>query len=540
MQQYRQHGIYLNHTLAEILDHGAERWNNRPALVYQDEVVTYGELRRRVNRLAAGLADLGCRAGDRLVLQLPNIPEFVYTYFACQRIGAIPVLALPPHREAEIRFFLEHTGARYYVVPDTLRGFDYTELAARLQDQVSTLEQVLVAGNPVRPGHVSLAELMAAGGAGEPDRDWRSCRPDPDEVALFLLSGGTTGLPKLIPRTHNDYWYNSLASGQLYSFGEQTVFLAVVPVAHNFSLACPGIQAVWQYGGTVVLSPGVDGETVFRHIERHRVTFVSAVPATAIQWLNDPARHRYDLSSWQTLLTGGQKFNPEPAALVKERLGCELQQVFGMAEGLLVYTRPGDDEYTRYHTCGRPLSPQDEVLVTDDNGNPVPAGAVGELWTRGPYTIAGYYQADAHNAVAFSPDGYYKTGDMVCIDAGNRLIVCGRKKDLINRGGEKISAEEIENLLLAHPQVEIAAVVAMPDPVLGERACACLVLRSPGLNLEEIKAHLLARGIAKFKLPERLEILDTMPLTNVGKIDKNALRARVVARLAGGSNEEEP
>lgn len=543
---YREQGVYQDRTLAEMLDDGAARWGARPALIHGDETITYAELRDRVDRLALGLLALGCRPGDRMVVQLPNIPEFLYLYFACHRIGVLPVLALAPHRAGEIRYFLEHTGARYYAIPDQHRGFDYQALAAQMRQAVPGLAQVLVAGRDVWQAHVGLDALLAtpvpaAPGAGAPRgaappaaaaAALAPYRPDPCGVALFLLSGGTTGRPKLIPRTHNDYWYTSLASGQVFGYDERTVSLIVVPMAHNFALACPGVQAVLLHGGTVVLSPGTDAETVFAQVERHRVTYVSAVPSLAIQWLHHPARHRFDLSSWQILQTGGQKFNPAPAALVRERLGCELHQGFGMGEGLLTYTRPGDDEYTRFHTVGRPLSPYDEVRVVDDAGRDVPPGTPGELWTRGPYTIRGYYRAAAHNRVAFTPDGFYKTGDVVLRDEEGRLVVLGRTKDLINRGGEKISAEEVENHLLAHPQVAAAAVVAMPDPVLGERACAYVVLREGSLDLAAVQAFLLARHIAKFKLPERLEVVPALPLTNVGKVDKQALRADIAARVA--------
>jgi 2,3-dihydroxybenzoate-AMP ligase len=243
-------------------------------------------------------------------------------------------------------------------------------------------------------------------------------------------------------------------------------------------------------------------------------------------------RERFDLSSLQVFQVGGAKLNPEPAARVGPVLGCRLQQVFGMAEGLLNYTRLDDSDDEIVQTQGRPCSPDDEIRIVDDEDNDVLPGEPGHLLTRGPYTIRAYWNAPEHNPRAFTTDGYYRTGDVVRLSAGGNLIVEGREKDLINRGGEKISAEEIENLILAHPSVFNAAVVAMPDPVLGERSCAYVILRS-GSNLEfpELITFLESRQIARYKLPERLEIVDSFPLTSVGKVSKKDLREDVAGRM---------
>jgi 2,3-dihydroxybenzoate-AMP ligase len=260
------------------------------------------------------------------------------------------------------------------------------------------------------------------------------------------------------------------------------------------------------------------------------------VPALAIRWLEVNAGERFDLSSLEVLQVGGARLVPEVARRIGPAIGCRVQQVFGMAEGLLNYTRLDDPDDVVVETQGRPLSPADELLIVGPDGEPVPDGEPGELLTRGPYTIRGYYRAEAHNATAFTRDGFYRTGDVVRRDKGGNLIVEGRAKDLINRGGEKISAEEIENLLLAHPAVREAAAVAMPHPVLGEQTCAYLVLR-PGddLDLNALSAYLDGRGVARFKWPERLEIVDALPVTNVGKVDKKKLREDIAAKLKGGT-----
>ncbi|MCC6383452.1 MAG: AMP-binding protein [Dehalococcoidia bacterium] len=459
----------------------------------------------------------------------------MYLYFALAKIGAIPVLCLPPHRQTEIAYLAELSGAVAYAIPDTYRGFDYLSLARAVRECVPTIRTVLVAGEAPDAGTTSFAELLDTSIENDfPPTHLDRLRPDPREAAVFLLSGGTTGLPKLIPRTHDDYVYNSKQSAKMSRLDRETVFLAATPVAHNFTLACPGVQATMLVGGRVVLSASTDPAEIFSLIQQERVTCASAVPAMAIAWMNSPLLAQYDLSSLKLLLTGGSKFNPEVARRVRPGLGCELQQILGMAEGLLTFTRLNDPEEWIYETVGRPISPDDEIQIVDDAGEPVAPGEPGELLARGPYTIRGYYRAPEHNQQAFTPDGFYRTGDVVYQDAHGNLIVAGRKKDMINRGGEKISAEEVENLILAHPAVQNVAVVAMPDPLLGERACAYVILH-PGatLSLPELVAFLGERQIARFKLPERLEVVEQFPLTTVGKISKKDLRADIADKLSG-------
>ncbi|HYT38621.1 MAG TPA: AMP-binding protein, partial [Acidimicrobiia bacterium] len=392
-------------------------------------------------------------------------------------------------------------------------------LDGRDDDRDGTVNLRRLLDDPVDPG-----EARAAADADP---------PDPADVAFFLLSGGTTGLPKLIPRTHDDYAYNVRASAELCRFGPDTVYLVALPAAHNFPLGCPGLMGTLAAGGRVVMAPSPRPDDALGVVEAEQVTITALVPALAIRWLEANADERFDLSSLELLQVGGARLVPEVARRIGPALGCRVQQVFGMAEGLLNYTRVDDPDDVVVETQGRPLSPADEILVVGPDGEPVPDGEPGELLTRGPYTIRGYYRAEAHNASAFTADGFYRTGDIVRLHPSGNLSVEGRAKDLINRGGEKISAEEIENLLLAHPAVREAAAVAMPHPVLGEQTCAYLALRpDEALDLAALSAYLDGRGVARFKWPERLEIVDALPVTNVGKVDKKKLRDDVAAKLA--------
>jgi 2,3-dihydroxybenzoate-AMP ligase len=530
---YRERGYWRDQPLGDIVDRGAQRFGEREALSSGTRRLSYRELRRRVDRLALHLVRLGLRPRDRVVIHLNNTPEFVYVYYACAKIGVLPVMALLPHRFSEIRYLAGFSEAVAYVGPTTLRGFDYQQLAREVRQAVPSLRHILVAGPGADPDVVALDALLDDPiEEREPPDRLANLRPDAADVALFLLSGGTTGLPKLIPRTHNDYEYNSRASGGLCGIGPDTVYLTVLPISHNFPLASPGLQSVLQAGGRMVLCDSTEPTEAFRLIEQERVTHTALVPALAIRWMDAPERNNFDLSSLRVLQVGGAKLNPEPARRIHPTLGCQLQQVFGMAEGLLNYTRLDDPEDEIVETQGRPCSPDDEIRLVDEEGRDVPPGEPGELLTRGPYTIRGYYNVPEHNRRAFTSDGFYRSGDIVRLSPGGNLIVEGRAKDLINRGGEKISAEEIENLVLAHPSVFNAAAVAMPDPVLGERICLYVILRSgTGLTFPELVAFLQAQQIAKFKLPERLEVVERFPLTSVGKVSKKDLRDDIARKL---------
>ncbi|HVW44159.1 MAG TPA: AMP-binding protein [Amycolatopsis sp.] len=486
-ERYRRDGYWQGKTLDCLI---TEADPARTALVAADgRRWTYGDLDAWIARVAAGLSDV-VRPRERVVLQLPNVPEFVVAFFALLRIGALPVLALPAHRESEIVPLCRLSEAIAYLTTDATLGKAVRESAPSVRAVIEALPEA----DPVRL----------------PD-------PDPADVALFLLSGGTTGTPKLIPRTHDDYLYNARASAEVSGFTRDTVYLVALPAAHNFALASPGLLGAFAAGGTVVLAPDPSPGTAFPLIDREKVTVTAFVPPVALLWMDAAEFAEEDLSSLDLLQVGGAKFNAEPASRVRQTLGCGLQQVFGMAEGLLNFTRLDDPDELIVTTQGRPLAPADEVRVLDN----------GELLTRGPYTLRGYYRAEEHNARSFTDDGFYKTGDIVRQLPSGHLIVEGRVKDQINRGGEKIPAEELENHLLAHPAVHDAAVVGVADEVLGERTCAFLIANGQAPTLRAIKTFLRERGVAEFKLPDRIEVLDEFPLTKVGKVSKPDLARRL-------------
>jgi 2,3-dihydroxybenzoate-AMP ligase len=361
--------------------------------------------------------------------------------------------------------------------------------------------------------------------ARRPKSELKKIQIDPTDPCIFQLSGGTTGIPKLIPRTHNDYAYNSKTAAPVCAVTGDSVLLLALPIAHNLPLACPGIQGYFFQGAKVVLSPTTRPEEMFRLIQKHRVTHIKVVPALLIRLINDPAIGDFDLSSVKLIQSGGQRMQPEVRLRTHELIPSSfVQENFGMSEGMLFFVRLDDPLEVKLQTCGRPICADDEVLLLDDDDRVVPDGEVGELTCRGPYTLRGYYGVPEYNARQFTRDGFYRSGDLMRRHPSGNYVVEGRKKDLINRGGEKISCEEVENLILSHPAVQNVACVPVPDANLGEKMCACVVLkRNKSISLPELVEFLKGKEIAKFKLPERLLLCDDFPVSTFGKVSKKAL-----------------
>jgi 2,3-dihydroxybenzoate---[aryl-carrier protein] ligase len=526
-RQYLAAGVWEGLTVMEMVERTAGRLPGKTAVIHGDTRLTYGELIDQVHSFAGGLLRLGLAPGDRAVLQLPNGPEFVVAYLALNAIGVIPVTALAAHRHAEVRHFLSASGAKAYFIAERVGKFDFRGMASEMAQLLPAVERVIVAGEPLA-GQVAWDSVAVDCSPAS----LSSVRPPAEEVSTMLLSGGTTSMSKLIPRTHNDYVLNARLCGQAGGFDESTVFMAILPLGHNYNLASPGMLGTFYAGGTLVIASSTQTREVFTTVQRERVTVMAAVVPLVSNWLNEGVGKAFDLSSLKVIQNGGARLAPELRARVRAELKCIPQEVYGTAEGLINMVRLDDPEELLLESSGAPVSELDEIRVLDDEGRDLPDGEPGELVTRGPYTIRGYYNAPQINAAAFTEDGYYRMGDVVR-KHGRYVYTEGRRKDLINRGGEKISCEEVENLIFGLPQVRQVSLVAMPDPVFGEKACACVVLK-PGtaLSFEELIAHLRAQGIATFKLPERLELMDSFPVSPVGKILKRELRDIVTQRLA--------
>ncbi|WP_347267825.1 (2,3-dihydroxybenzoyl)adenylate synthase [Paracoccus sp. (in: a-proteobacteria)] len=524
-RRYREAGYWIDQPLTQILDAQLAANPDAEALICGARRLSYGDLDRQARHLAARLARAGFGHGDTALVQLPNLAEFFVVFFALLRIGVVPVNALYSHRRLELAEYARQIRPRLVIAA---RGHEL------FRDDVFLAE--------LRAGGAELALLL-----GDPDpaqglEHWlthggdlpEGAGPTPaEQVAFFQLSGGSTGTPKLIPRTHNDYDYSIRASVAICGVTSATRFLCALPAGHNFALSSPGTLGVFHAGGCVVMAPSPEPQSCFDLIARESVTMVPLVPPAVALWLRtaeaDPAR-RAQLATLDLMLVGGASFAEATARRVPDVLGCRLQQVFGMAEGLVNYTRLDDPPEVVFASQGRPISPDDEIRILDAEGNEVPEGSPGVLATRGPYTFRGYFRAPEHNAAAFDAEGFYHSGDVV-LRQGSNLQVVGRIKDQINRGGEKIAAEEVENLLMRHGDITHAALVATPDAHLGEKSCAFLVLRAGAERPSPpvLRRWLLDLGVAEFKLPDRFRMVAELPLTAVGKIDKRRLRDSLAA-----------
>jgi 2,3-dihydroxybenzoate-AMP ligase len=517
---YIAEGYWHDQTLPELLFATAERYPDKLAVIDRDAQLSYAQLTDEILRLAAGLHGLGLTRGDRVVVHLPNTYEYIAFVFALWELGVVPVVAPIAHRRAEIEHFIDIAQARAYITVASDSGTDLAAMAADLKSRWPHLEHTVILDR--RGGGAEYEALLSKGSL----EHVRRCSPQ--DVALLQMSGGTTGVPKLMPHTHQTYGYALRRSVGERGITDRTVHLLVIPICHSMSTRSPGFLGAFSVGATIVIAPNGSPDAAFPLIEKHQVNRVSLVPPILLAWLSSSLRDAYDLSSLEVIMCGGAKLSEEVARRVEPEFGVQLSQSFGMGEGLVVSNPADVDRTTSVRYQGRPASAADEIRVVDDEGNDVPPGVPGHLLTRGPSVIRGYYRNPEQNALAFTTDGFYRTGDIVERDQRGFIRVVGRSKDQINRGGEKIAPEELENALLAHRGVHNASVIGIDDEVLGERVKAYLIPRSPDsaadLTLGKLRQFLRDKGLATFKLPDVVEVVDEFPYTAVGKVSKRLQR----------------
>lgn len=513
--RYREKGYWIDKPLTDILSRHQD--SDVTALIDGERHYSYRELEQASTRLAAALKRRGLRNGETALVQLGNVAEFFVTFFALLKIGVAPVGALFSHQRTELESYAVQIEPVVLIADRQHALFSTDEYLSTFFNRYPSLRFAAFLNGS---GEQSLENLMS--------EDAGDFTPDPsaaDEVAFFQLSGGSTGTPKLIPRTHNDYYYSIRRSVEICGFNEKTRFLCAIPVAHNYVMSSPGTLGTFYAQGLVVMAGDPSAVLCFPLIEKHQINVTALVPPAVSLWLQaiQAWGTNQALASLRLLQVGGARLSEALAMRIPAEIGCKLQQVFGMAEGLVNYTQLDDDDEHMFKTQGKPMSPDDEVWVADEEGNPLPCGEIGLLMTRGPYTFRGYYRSPEHNANAFDANGFYCSGDLVSMTEDGYLCVHGREKDQINRGGEKIASEEVENLLQRHEDVIHAALVSIEDDLLGEKSCMYIVGRRPFKGVE-IRRWLREQGIAEFKLPDKVENVDDLPLTHVGKVDKKRLR----------------
>lgn len=533
IEKYIKNGYWRDMTFGDMLDKAADSYPAKEALVDDNNRLTYAQLRDKANRLAIGFIGLGIKPQDRVLLQFPNWSEFIYTYFALQKIGAIPVLLIARYAQTEINHLCKLTGAVAWIGPEQYRNRDYIPIVKDIVKRNPNLRQVILVRSEGTDDFPSLEQLIdEAELTGSNLSQLAARRPNPMEVAHMGPTGGSTGLPKVAPKTHNSYLSRAEYTAKAWELNSDDTCLVVAPVGHDLSFSiviCPAmfVQA------KLVLVDSTDPCDILHMIEREKVTAVGWVPPLAERLVNCEELERYNVTSLRKMYCGGQHSLPGLIQVVEHKLDCQYINGYGGTEGHNTMTRLDYDPSIVYTTVGKPACPYDEYKIIDPtSGEELTLKKPGELVVKGPCVFSGYYNAPEENKTSFTADGFFKTGDQAMMDAEGNVILTGRIKDIIKRGGENISPIEIESLIITHPDVARVSVIGMPDPVLAERICAYVQCR-PGriLSFESIIGYLKENGASVLQLPERIEFVDNLPLTEAGKTNKRLLKDDIKNKL---------
>lgn len=530
--KYNKFRCWPGVTMGDLLDKAADVYPDKEALVDKTSRYTYAQVREMANRLAVSLMELGIRKQDRVLLQLPNWHEFVWSYFALQKIGAIVTLLLARHGQTEIHHICRLTGATAWIVPERYRDIDYLPIIDNVSKANPDLKFVILARGKDNKRSLSLEKLIEKGSLSESNlQKLAERRPDPMEIEHMGPTGGTTGLPKVVPRTHNIHICRTEYTARAWELSSNDTCLIVAPVAHDLTFSNAFCATIFMFGRLVMLD-STDPEDVLRAIQKERVTAIAWVPALASRLVNYEKLKDYDVRSLQKMLCGGQAVTPELIKDVNEKLGCKFINCYGGTEGQQVMTRLDYHQAAVHTNVGRPTCPCSTYKVIDTNEKERPPNMQGELVVKGPDVFTGYYNSPEENRKAFTSDGFFKTGDMARIDDSGIITVTGRFKDIVMRGGENISPVEIEGLIITHPAVDQVSVIGMPDRLLGEKICAYIQLK-PGAksSFDDMISFLNVKGASVLQLPERIEFIDSLRLTKAGKSDKKHLRDDIRRKL---------
>ncbi|MGO4378288.1 AMP-binding protein [Pseudoduganella sp. RAF53_2] len=531
LEAYVRDGLLGKETMPGALHAAFARYADKVALTGPEGDITFLELHERTERLAAGLLKLGLKQYDRVVFQLQNCYELVYAVVACWKAGLIPICTLAAHREKEIGYLANHAKAKAWIIQGDNAKFDMVAFAERLKAQIPSMEHIIIA-RAKRKGLMGLfskkteglhlEDLMESVSFEDARRMLEPIEHDPYQVAVFQLSGGTTGVPKIIPRFHSEYSYNMRMVARAHGWTEKDVLFLPLPMIHNANMVCGWGPALLS-GMRNIITPEVNPAVFFKVMAFYKPTWIGLVRPIMLKLQEAIAGKLLNFKGVKIISTNGSD-------IVRRDLQTVGIHVFGMTEGLVTFTRQSDSDEVRDRSVGYPISEMDQVkLLKPGTEEEVAVGEVGELAAKGPYTFHGYYDAEERNRQVFTSDGFYRSGDLISsrkIDGRVYYYFEGRIKDVIDRSGEKINCEEVEACLSSHPAVADCALVPMPSEMHGEQACAYVVLRGKHKvpSVEEMGRHLEALGLAKYKWPERIEAIDAIPTTKVGKPDKQPLR----------------
>ncbi|MGE4012287.1 MAG: AMP-binding protein [Alphaproteobacteria bacterium] len=531
-ERYAQASILGTETLDQAFGRIARTFPDRVAISEPGLTISYRELDELTDRVAAGLLALGLEPLDRVVFQLANSKELIISFIACFKANLIPICTLAAHRKLEIGFLAAHAKARAHIIANDDPKFDYVEFARTIQREVPSMKHIVVAKGSVADTQadvVPFARLIERNDVQSARQRLAGVERDPYQVGVFQLSGGTSGVPKIIPRFHNEYLNQILDVVRFHGLDENTIAFTPNPLLHNAPIICYWGPALWN-GGEVAVCPSRQPEDIARFLRERRPNWL-CIPMPILAGLN--AAGVVDASLFRHV----KAFTvPSAAGVVNKITGAVALPLFGMTEGFIAYNRAGDSAAAIAGTVGRPIGPMDEYrIVKPETNEPVAVGEAGEFCCRGPSVIRGYYDSEERNREAFTSDGFYRSGDLMrerLIDGKRYLVFEGRIKDVVSRGGEKINCQEVERVAIQHPKIAAVSIVPMPDPIYGERACAFVIPKGTAPTVRELGDFLVEAGLAKFKCPERIEAISELPLTSAGKISKPRLKEILAGIMA--------
>ena len=528
LERYIADGHLTENTVAGALIEALPKFGDKVAITGPEGDVTYAELDDQTNRFAAALLDLGLKPLDRVVFQIVNSKEAILAVIACWKADLIPLCTLAAHREKEIAYLANHAGAKAHFI-GIAENFDFPAFAEDIRNATPSLEHVVVVRGEGASSLPHMADMVANQNSETARAIVGDIERDPCQVTAFQLSGGTTSVPKIIPRFSNEYLYNFQGVAKALNFKSDDVVFFPLQLTHNAGMIYN--FPAFLCGATVAVTPALDPASLLGVLKNNKPTIFALMAAAVARMKAINIKEMVDFSHVRLVIS------PNVARQVEDVLGVPSVHLFGMAEGLITFGSPKDPDEARYNTIGRPISDADEVRIyKPGTEEELPKGEVGEMVTRGPYTVHGYFNAKDRDEKAFTSDGFYRSGDLMSVRTINGIDYFafeGRLKDVVSRGGEKINCEEVEMAARKHPGVGDIAIVAMPDPDYDERACA-YIIPAPGAESPDVSGlmdFLVSEGLAKFKCPERIEIIQEFPQTDSGKLSKPKLKEMIARKL---------
>lgn len=531
IEKYTQAGYWEPMALSDYWERNARLYPAKEALVDARVRLTWAQAKVWMDRLALSLLELGLKKDDMVVAQLPNCVELVLLRVACERAGLLFLPAMRTLRHTEMEYILRFTGAVAMAMPWKYRDFDYLAMIEELRPNLPSVKHILIAGDEVPPGTISLRDMFRKPLETKYPSDYLDARKCPaTEVSLVALTTGTTGAPKFVETPACARIRAAKVMVKDFAVNSQDVMAALSPAALGPNVAVYYIAPLM--GTRSILMEHWSVEEGLKLIERERVTYPSVVPTQLAEIAEYPDLKRYDLSSIRAIFCTGSFLPYHLGVEIEAKLGRPIVQSYGAVDfGGMAEVSIDDPQDVRLSTIGRPY-PGSELKLIDASGKEVAKGEIGEIVIQGPTGASGLYKDPETTAKSWDKDGWYRTGDLAKWDNRGNLTIVGREKDMIIRGGQNIYPLEVETLLLTHPKVLNAAVVSIPDPIMGEKACACIVPQ-PGqeFTLQEMTAFLKTKRIAAYKLPEKLVLRDSLPYVGGLKLDRKALRASIIEWL---------